>query len=100
MCVFVWGRKCWTFCYVDLLCYIFQAPNLPPKTPCEADDATLPVWKRPGSFRSRGADGRLEQSLNKPLSLRKSFSQTEFDLYHRYSRGTYYVTLVYGDYLL
>jgi hypothetical protein len=62
---------------IDTLCHVFQGPNSPPKIPLETDDIMLPVWKRPGSFRSRGADGRMEHSLNKSLSLRKSFPQTD-----------------------
>ncbi|PNF26968.1 hypothetical protein B7P43_G12695 [Cryptotermes secundus] len=45
-------------------------PNSPSKTPGETEDINLPTWKRPGSFRSRGVDGRLDQPPNKSLSLR------------------------------
>ncbi|PSN38130.1 hypothetical protein C0J52_08225 [Blattella germanica] len=46
------------------------APNSPAKTPSETDDTTLPSWKRPGSFRSRVADGRMEHPPNKSLTLK------------------------------
>ncbi|XP_069686588.1 protein phosphatase 1 regulatory subunit 12A-like isoform X7 [Periplaneta americana] len=47
-------------------------PNAAPisQAKSEAEDQTLPTWKRPGSFRNRVTDGRLEQPPNKSLTLR------------------------------